>query len=113
MLRRICIRSAAAIGVAAFVFAAPALAQGNPDLAEPVVAGHCATCHEVPGFPEPTRRYGLDAPSFQSIAADSSWYTRQRLLWILRQTHYPMDTFVLSTTDVDNVIAYIQRLGQP
>ena len=92
-------------------FAGAAVAQGNPDAAQGVIAGDCATCHQVPGFPAPTRRYGLDAPTFQSIADRGSWYTRPRLLWILRDTHYPMDTFILSTTDVDNVIAYIHRLG--
>ena len=107
-------RAGAMAGAAAALLlaASPAEAQGNPDAADAVLAAHCATCHQVPGYPEPTRRYGLDAPAFQSIAANSSWYTRPRLLWILRQTHYPMDTFVLSTTDVDNVIAYILRLGE-
>jgi mono/diheme cytochrome c family protein len=106
-----CAGAAAALAGAVLALAGPAFAQGNPDAADGVLGGHCATCHEVPGYPEPTRRYGLDAPTFQTIAANGSWYTRPRLLWILRDTHYPMDTFILSTTDVDNVIAYILRLG--
>lgn len=88
----------------------PARAQGDPDAAAGVVEQRCATCHEVAGFPEPTRRHGLDAPSFQAIVDNSSWYTRTRLLVILRDAHFPMNSFVLSTTEVNNVIAYIESL---
>lgn len=88
----------------------PALAQGNPESAAGVLEQRCATCHQVVGYAEPTRRLGFDAPPFQSIVDDSAWYTRPRLLVILRQPHYPMSTFLLSTTDVNNVIAYIESL---
>lgn len=85
-------------------------AQGNPQAAGPVLERHCATCHVVPDFPAPQRRLGFDAPDFTVIAADPATYTRARLTMILRAPHYPMTTFVLSTVDIDNVVAFILEM---
>ena len=77
------------------------------------MADRCATCHQVPGHAEPTRRLGLDAPTFGEIAEDPAFYSRPRLQMMLVKPHYPMTTFILTTTEVNDLIAYIERLRAP
>jgi cytochrome c553 len=88
----------------------PALAQGKPELARGIVAEHCTACHEVPNFHARHGRASVNAPSFQSIADQPKIYTRTRLEAFLRKPHYPMTKFVLSRSDIDNLVAFIEAL---
>ena len=85
----------APLGLAAILsllLAGLAIAQGNPDAAESIVGGTCANCHQIPDYPSPHTRLGVDAPSWQSIVDDHGYYTRNRLTAALRLRHYPMTT---------------------
>ena len=93
-----------------FLTAPPALAAGKPELARGIVAEHCTACHEVPNFRSRHGRASVNAPSFQSIADRPTVYTQARLEAFLRRPHYPMTKFVLSPSDIDNLIAFIETL---
>ena len=92
---------------------APAWAQGgDPDAARAIVAEHCVACHEVPGFAAANGRTQVGAPPFQKIADAPQTYTAERLHHFLLKPHWPMTQFILSPTDIDNVIALIGQLHQ-
>jgi mono/diheme cytochrome c family protein len=88
----------------------PVRAQGDPDAARGIIAEHCTTCHEVPGFPMHGNSAALVGPPFQSIADQPTVYTRDKITEFLRQPHYPMTKFVLSSSDIDNLVAFIESL---
>ncbi|MEZ5668184.1 MAG: hypothetical protein R3F55_12250 [Alphaproteobacteria bacterium] len=98
--------------VAALVGAggATALAQGNPELAQPLVETRCAACHEVPGMAPPAVAAPDHGPSFLEIAADTQTYSRAWLTSFLRRPHYPMTTFILTPVEVDNIVSFILQL---
>jgi len=52
----------------------------------------------------------LGAPPFVSIANDPQTYDPKELQARLRQPHWPMQQFVLSERDVDNLLAFIASL---
>lgn len=90
-------------------FIAGAQAAGDPNAARGLVAERCSECHAVPGYSSeglPT----VEAPSFQTMADDSDTYTEQRLRSFLRQPHWPMTQFSLSSSDIDDIIAYLKSL---
>lgn len=93
-----------------WVFAAtPAHARGDAHAAKGIVAEHCAGCHAVPGI----RKSGLptlEAPSFQAIADDRVAYPRERLRAFLQKPHFPMRSLILSPSDIENLLAYIEGL---
>jgi mono/diheme cytochrome c family protein len=85
-------------------------AGGDANAAKGIVAEHCVACHEVPGYFSKAGRAQLDAPSFVAIANDTQAYGRQKLKIWLRQPHWPMQQFMLSERDVDNLLAFIESL---
>lgn len=89
---------------------ASGLAAGDPDAARGIVAEYCTACHEVPGYAARHGRAEVSAPPFQAIADEPSVYTDERLRRFLRQPHFPMTKFVLSPSDIDNLVAFIERL---
>lgn len=88
----------------------PAMAAGNPDAAKSVVAEHCTACHIVPGYPPRHERATVAAPPFQTIADQPDVYTHDKLKAFLRKPHFPMTGFILSPSDIDNLIAFIDEL---
>lgn len=94
------------------LLAVPALAAGDPDAIKGLLADRCAECHAIPGYSAGTPATGLPAPSFQAIADDPAVYTEERLRAFLRKPHWPMTSFMLSPTDVDNILAYLEMLRQ-
>lgn len=90
----------------------PVQAAGNPDMTRGIVADHCSKCHEAAGFKLRRKDAAVIGPSFRSIANQPAVYTRARLKAFLRQPHYPMTKFVLSPSDIDNLVAYIQSLRE-
>ena len=90
----------------------PVRAAGNPDMARGIVADHCSKCHETPDYKLRRKDAAAIGPSFRSIANQPAVYTQARLKSFLRQPHYPMTKFVLSPSDIDNLIAYIQSLRE-
>jgi cytochrome c553 len=88
-------------------------AAGDANAARPIVAEYCTACHEVPGYASRYGRAAVNAPSFQSIADRPEVYPQTRLETFLRQPHYPMTRFILSRSDIDNLVAFIQGLRAP
>ena len=91
-------------------FAAPALAEGDPDAAKGLITEHCVDCHEVPGYSGEDVSPVVNAPAFAAIAGKPETYTPERLRAFLGQPHWPMGRFVLSKRDIDNLIAFIESL---
>lgn len=90
-----------------------ARAAGDADAARGIVAEYCTACHEVPGYAARHGRAEVNAPSFQAIADQPALYTEERLRRFLRQPHFPMTKFALSPSDIDNLVAFIERLRKP
>jgi cytochrome c2 len=88
----------------------PVRAEGNPDIARGIVAEYCSKCHDVPGYGKGSKDAAVIGPSFRSIANQPTVYTQARLKSFLNQPHYPMTKFILSPSDIDNLIAYIESL---
>lgn len=104
------------IAVGVVLAAAPAasgLAAGDADAARGIVAEYCTACHEVPGYAARHGRAEVNAPPFQAIADQPALYTEERLRRFLRQPHFPMTKFTLSPSDIDNLVAFIERLRRP
>ena len=83
----------------------------DPNAAKGIVSAYCADCHEVPGFPTGSRSVAFDAPSFRAIASTPDGGARIR--GFLRQPHYPMRQFVLSDSDIENLVAFIRAQAGP
>ena len=101
---------AAVVVVAMCSTVSSASAAGDADEAKGLVAERCSECHAVPGYSAeglPT----LEAPAFQTIADDPATYTEARLRASLLQPHWPMGQFNLSSSDIDNIVAYLKSLG--
>lgn len=95
---------------AALTFSTHVSAGGDADSAKGIVAEHCVACHEVPGYVSKSGTAKLDAPSFVTIANDPKVYDPKKIKAFLRQPHWPMQQFVLSEHDVDNLLAFIESL---
>lgn len=89
--------------------AAPALAAGDPDAIKGLLAERCADCHASPGRGA-SPATGLPAPSFTTIANDPDVYPEERLRAFVQQPHWPMTAFILSRSDINNVLAYVAVL---
>ena len=87
-----------------------AAAAGDPDAATGLIADKCTSCHEVPGYKARFDRAHLGAPTFETIAKTPGVYTPARLRMFLQKPHWPMTQFVLSLSDIDNILAFIERL---
>ena len=83
---------------------------GDADAARGLVAEHCTSCHVVPGYEARFERADIGAPSFQVIADTQAVYTDAWLTTFLQHPHYPMAGFILSASDIDNIIAFIAGL---
>jgi len=94
----------------AAVAATPAHAVGDPDAVAGLIAERCANCHRVPEYPHKFERPDLNAPSFEEIAADPRTYPPERMRTFLTRPHWPMTQFVLSHKDIDDILAYIDRM---
>lgn len=87
-----------------------ASAEGDADAAKGIVVQHCVRCHEVPGYASEVTDPKLGAPSFATIANDPQTYDQQSLKTFLRKPHWPMQGFILSNRDIDNLLAFIESL---
>ncbi len=90
--------------------AGPGLAAGDPDAVKGLLADQCADCHAIPGYSDSKPATGLPAPSFKVMANDPTIYTEERLRAFLQKPHWPMTGFILSPSDVDNILAYLTTL---
>lgn len=88
----------------------PARAAADPEAAAGLIADRCANCHQVPGYLARFERADLNAPSFEAIARDPAAYPPERMRTFLAKPHWPMTQFVLSRTEVDDILAFIDRL---
>lgn len=90
--------------------AAGAVELGNAQVGHEYAAQVCAECHNVEAggsfSPNP------DAPSFQQVADTPGMSPRALTVW-LRTSHPTMPNFILSTDEIDNVVAYITSLRTP
>ncbi len=91
----------------------PAAAEGNGKAAAPIVAEYCTACHVIPGYKPRFAKADVKAPDFQTIADEPDVYTHERLQTFLREPHFPMTKFILSSSDIDNVVAFIEALHKP
>lgn len=78
--------------------------------AKSIIAEHCIECHRVPGFAAGKGSPTVDAPDFQAIADDPKTYSRERLDAFLRKPHFPMRALILSESDIQNLVGFIQGL---
>lgn len=83
---------------------------GDVYTARGIIAEHCIECHRVPGFAEEAPSPDIQATDFQVIADDRDTYTTERLAAFLRQPHFPMREFILSESDIQKLIAFIEGL---
>ena len=84
-------------------------AAGNGE-AKSIIAEHCIECHRVPGFAAGQGSPTIEAPGFQAIADDPKTYSAERLHAFLRKPHFPMRALILSESDIQNLISFIQGL---
>jgi mono/diheme cytochrome c family protein len=104
-----------ALSAGAIVLGANESAQAaQPYTARNIIAEHCIECHHVPGFIAVARNPEIGAPDFQAIADERKTYTRERLTTFLRRSHFPMREFILTESDIQKLIAFIEGLrGRP
>lgn len=100
----------AVLGLLCAVASGPALAEGDPAAADPIIRAACATCHQIPGYPSPESTAGGAAANWQDIADGSQYDTAEKLSAFLSVQHYPVPGFAMSPEDVDNVVAFILSL---
>lgn len=98
-----------ALFVAPGTGAGPALAD-DIGAARAIVREHCLDCHVVPGMAAGRLEPLEEAPAFQEIADHPGVWTEDRLRGFLRQPHRPMAGLVLSSGDIDNLIAFFHDL---
>jgi hypothetical protein len=58
----------------------------------------------LPGRDTPAT--GLPAPAFEVIAKDPAGYPEQHLRAFLEKPHWPITAFILSPSDIDDILAY-------
>ncbi|MEZ5830528.1 MAG: hypothetical protein R3D05_05075 [Dongiaceae bacterium] len=100
--------SLAACGLAMTI--ATASAAGDPNAVSGLLAEKCANCHEIPGYEARWGRADVNAPPFERIAKDPAAYPPEQLRAFLQKPHWPMGQFILSPSDIDNVMAFIDGL---
>lgn len=94
----------------ALILPAQVSVAADANAAKGIVVEHCVACHEVPGYASEAGSALLDAPSFPVIANNTQIYDPHKLRLWLRQPHWPMQQFILSDRDVDNLLAFIESL---
>jgi len=107
------LRQCIAIGITVLlvVFGSVSLvAAGDPDAAKAIIVEHCAKCHAIPRYSPEGGPDSVNAPAFSAIADNSDTYGRERLGTFLRQPHFPMTQLILSESDIENILAYIESL---
>ncbi len=104
------LRLLAIAGLLAVAFAGPARAEGNAKAATPIVAEYCTACHVIPGFKPRFEKADAKAPDFQKMADEPAVYTTARIETFLRKPHFPMTKFILSPSDIENLVAFIENL---
>jgi len=104
-----------ALSAGAIVLGANESAQAaQPYTARNIIAEYCIECHHVPGFIAVARNPEIGAPDFQAIADERKTYTRERLTTFLRRSHFPMREFILTESDIQKLMAFIEGLrGRP
>jgi cytochrome c len=71
-----------------------------------LVQRDCASCHAIePGKPSPNP----DAPTFPQVADETS-ATSYSLHVFLQSTHATMPNFIISSPEIDDIVAYIRSL---
>jgi mono/diheme cytochrome c family protein len=98
------------VAISSVVFSTAATGTGNPDEAKSIVVEHCVKCHAVPGYGPESAPESIDAPSFKWIASNLELYPEPRLRQFLRRPRYSMRGIILSDTDIENIIAFIEGL---
>ncbi len=98
------------VAISSVVFSTAATGTGNPGDAKSIVVEHSFKCHAVPGYGPERAPASIDAPSFKWIARNPELYPEPRLSQFLRRPHYPMRGIILSDTDIENIIAFIESL---
>ena len=88
----------------------PAHAAADPEAVAGLIAENCASRHRVPGHEARLKSVDLNAPAFDEIAKDPGAYPPERMRTFLQRPHWPMAQFVLSPTDIDNILAFIAAL---
>jgi len=83
---------------------------GDPNAAKAIIVEHCVKCHVVPGYRPDGGTASVAAPSFAEFAELRETYTQDRLRSFLRAPHWPMTQFILSNSDIDNLISFIESL---
>ncbi|KAA3628388.1 MAG: hypothetical protein DWQ09_09735 [Proteobacteria bacterium] len=101
---------ALALGLGLFGLASYVQAAGDANAAKGLVADNCGKCHETPYSKPGERSEAVEAPSFQAMANDSASYSPEKMRATLLQPHFPMQQFILSKRDIDNIIAYLASL---
>lgn len=100
-----------ALLVFAVMFAGNAVSRAaDVNTASGIIAEHCIECHRVPGFAEEARSPDMQATDFQTIADGRDTYTTERLVTFLRRPHFPMREFILSESDIQKLVAFIEGL---
>ncbi len=99
--------AAAAVLIAA---SGPVRAEGDAKAATPIVAEYCTACHVIPGFKPRFEKANVDAPDFQKMADEPDVYTHERLKAFLSKPHFPMTKYILSSSDIENLVAFIESL---
>jgi len=92
------------------LMAVPGLAAGDPNAVKGLLADQCADCHAIPCYSAGTPATGLPAAAFEAMANDPTIYTEERLRTFLQKPHWPMTGFILSPSDIDNILAYLATL---
>lgn len=101
------------LGAAAVMFVAatgPAAAEGNAKAAAPIVSEYCTHCHVIPGYKPRFEKGEVNAPDFQKMADHPNVYTHERLKAFLSKPHFPMTGYILSASDIANLVAFIEAL---
>ncbi|PLX36548.1 MAG: hypothetical protein C0606_14825 [Hyphomicrobiales bacterium] len=98
--------SLAVLGLVLFGISGAAAADANA--VKGLIVERCADCHEVPGLD--TKPADVGAPTFTSIGWDRETYTEARIRQSLQKTHWPMQQFILSPSDINALVAYFDTL---
>lgn len=85
-------------------------AAGTPEAKLGIIADQCTACHEVPGYEARWERADINAPSFVEIAQNPEKYPPDQLRMFLQKPHWPMTQFMLSSKDIDDILAFIAGL---
>ena len=100
------IRTHLALSALCLFMASPALASGNADEGEALVHQECEQCH----LRDVTPRAPESPPAFRDVVRGHK-FDRDDFRSFLRRAHYPMPPKALSTSQIEDLIAYFDRLG--